>query len=1066
MLRGRAEASLLAILALTPGRVVSTSRLVDDLWDGEAVPADPVNALHLRVSKVRRALAHVVGDDLLQRSGAGYVLSVPPGCVDVHRFTEAVALARACGDPGSASQMYEQALTLWRGRPLEDFAGSRWAEVEAGRLEELRYAAIAEQADRLLTLGRFEDAVATLQPAVTADATRERLVAQLMIALFNAGRQAEALEAFARTRKVLAEQLGVDPSRDLRAVMEQILRHDPAIARRPEATLVRAWFGDGESRRPVSRAAAGGPGTLPRRRTSFVGRAADLERTGQLVRPGHLVTLIGPGGAGKTTLAIEVARSAGERFQDGAWFVRLAPLTNGAAVAHAVADALGLSLEGGTAARRPLDVLTAHLADRELLLVLDNAEHVIEAVAVVADAVLDRCPGVAVLATSREALATPDEVQVVVPPLPVPHERTPPQDLTSYPAVQLFLDRVQSTSPDRELSPPELQDVAAICRRLDGIPLAIELAAACASNLSTAELADRVRDRFGLLTNGSRTAEARQQTLRAAVDWSHDMLSEPEQVLFRRLAVFRGGWNLAAAEAILPGGCVTPEAVLGLLGSLCSKSLIAAEPAREHTRYRMLETLRHYAQERLTDAPAERSAVAGAHAAYFTELAEQAEWGLRGPGQTHWVALLRRDSANLLAALDWLRQPPADPDRALRLAGSLGLYWHMGRHLEGRRVIGEALALPGGSAAARGRALQALSLVERPRACIVHPSEQCAAAARHSAHLLQQAGDHRRAALSRLLLAVEGVGSDPQGEFTRLLAAADADFSRLDDAWGRAVAAFVRMEICIKRGDETSARAAADRAVARFRALDDAWGLSGVLYHYGAGLQRFAAHGEAVTVLTEAVEVASAAGVHNTVQWATADLALSLMALGRLEDAAEQLARAGAASLEVGDDAGLVLGRYAEALLAERRGEQAVARELFTTAHHGFTRLGVSLATGLALAGVARCAAACGDLPAARAAYADLIDLAGASCETSLLLPALEGQAAVSVADDPVSAAELLGRATQVRERLDRPRTHDERAAVDKVMSRALAATGPAQFEAAFARGRRTAPTLLLPSVG
>jgi tetratricopeptide (TPR) repeat protein len=520
------------------------------------------------------------------------------------------------------------------------------------------------------------------------------------------------------------------------------------------------------------------------------------------------------------------------------------------------------------------------------------------------------------------------------------------------------------------------------------------------------------------------------------------MLTEPEQVMFRRLAVFRGGWNLMAAEAVLPGHAVEPAAVLDLLDSLVRKSLVTVEATANGTRYRMLETLRQYAEEHLHAVPGERADVVEAHADHYLTLAEQAETGLRGAAQGQWLERLRQDHDNLGAALGRLVSDRADADRALRLAGSLGLYWHMGRHLEGRRVLGAVLALPGGSPAARARALQALSLVERPRACIVHPSEQCAAAALESLHLFEQAGDRRRAALSRMLLAVEGVGADPTGEAAGHLAASDEEFARLGDDWGRAVVAFVRMEIQFKRGNEASARAAAKHAVDLFRSLDDGWGLSAVLYHYGYGLQRFGAYAEAVDLLGEAVEVAAAAGVHNTVQWATADLGLALLSLGRLEEASAHLARAGLASQQVGDDAGRLLARYADALLAERRGDHALARESFAAAHEGFSRLGVWLATGLAVAGVARCDAASGDTAAAHDAYSRILELADTSGEVTLLLLGLEGLAAMTVDDDPVSAAEQLGRAAALRESLDRPPTDDERAVIDRVMERAGSVPG------------------------
>ena len=454
-----------------------------------------------------------------------------------------------------------------------------------------------------------------------------------------------------------------------------------------------------------------------------------------------------------------------------------------------------------------------------------------------------------------------------------------------------------------------------ICRRLDGIPLALELAAARLAGLQPLELADRVRDRFAVLTSGDRTAEARQRTLRSAVDWSHDLLTQQERVLFRRLAVFRGGWTLTAAEAVVTDTELPAQRVMELLERLVRQSLVVLDQSGGHTRYRMLETLRQYATGKLADA-GETTAMDAAHAAYFLAVGEQAETGLRGSSQARWLAVLRTEHANLRAALNWLVATDGQIDQAQRLAGSLGLYWHLGRHLEGREVLRRVMALPGGSPHSRARALQAVSLVERPRACIVHPSAQCAAAAQESLNVFQLVGDRGRAAFSELLLAVEGISGGAHPDADAALEHADDEFAALGDDWGRAVAAFVRMEKLTYHADLASVRAAAADATARFRALGDGWGLSAVLYHFGWALTRFGVPADAVPVLQEAIDVASAAGVYNTAQWATADLGLALLGLGRVDEAAAYFTRAGTARDEVGDDAGTILHTYGQAVLA------------------------------------------------------------------------------------------------------------------------------------------------------
>jgi len=335
VLSGRGERALCALLGLSAGRVVAASTLVEVLWSEEQLPRDPLNALQLRVSKLRRALATAGGPDRLSRVSAGYRLAIDQGDVDVHCFTGVVARARRTGDPTAAVELYDEALALWRADPLVDFAGERWAEVEVARLTELRLAALAERAERMLTLGRYEQLVGDLEPMVGQFPLRERLVGQLMTALFNAGRQAEALEVYERTRSALVKELGLDPTRELRTTMEQILRQDAAITvdRRPlpEPT---------PSRSEAGVPGAGVGGNLPLRVTSFVGREVDRDRVVDRLRRERLVTLAGPGGAGKTALAVEAARLASSRFRDGAWLVRLAPVTEPEMVPHAVADAV------------------------------------------------------------------------------------------------------------------------------------------------------------------------------------------------------------------------------------------------------------------------------------------------------------------------------------------------------------------------------------------------------------------------------------------------------------------------------------------------------------------------------------------------------------------------------------------------------------------------------------------------------------------------------------------------------------------------------------------------------
>lgn len=1031
-LPGPAERGLLALLLLSPGRVVPATSLIDRLWTEATMPVDPVNALQLRVSKLRKVLT-ASSLSIVSRDGAGYRVDVDPEAVDTERFARAIRAARAStasqGASATALAAYNSALRLWRGEPLADFATESWAEVEAARLTQLWRAALTERAEVALALGRHREVVGDLEAAVMADPTHEVLVGLLMTALYRSGRQVDALEVYSRTRTLLDDELGLEPSAALRSLQESILRQDaglagaaaPAAAHEPETDV-----GGGASS-PSS------PTTnLPAPARRLIGRDTELGSVSELLTTARLVSLVGPGGAGKTALALAAARSCADRFPDGAWVTRLAAVSEPAQVALAVADALAVPLDGGAHGRDVRERLISFLGRRELLLLLDNCEHVVDAAAKVVDDVLAGCPGVTVLTTSREALAVPGEVQVAVAPLQVPPLEAAADQVLGYAAAQLFVERAQAVRADLELDEDELEAIAAVCAALDGMPLALELAAARVSSLSTAELAGRLGDRFALLTGGARTADTRQRTLRATVDWSHDLLTDHEQVVFRRLAVFHGGWTLSAAEGVVADDTVGRAGVLDTLTRLVDRSMVIAEPGRP-TRYRMLETLRQYAGDRLAES-GEGDVVRARHAAYFRGVAEDAERTLRGHDQRTTLRLLREEQHNLRAALAWLSGHPDRVDGAMSMAGSLGLFWHLGRHVEGREVLRQILGGGGGSPLARARALQAVSLVERPRACLVHPSPLCAETARESLALFEQVGDQRRAALSKVLLAVQGVDGSAPDESGRLLREAEAQFARHGDTWGQAVIAFVRMETFLKAGDEARAVATGRVAVTAFRALDDPWGLSAVLYHLGWGLRQFGRYAEAVPVLEEAIEVSEAAGLYNTAQWAWADLGVTYLHLGQLVAAETCFDRAGAASDEVGDGAGQVLAAYGRGVMARAAGRWSAARPLLERAVAGFRVLGTPVAEAYALASLARCDEQDALYDAARASYEQALSTGAAAGEPALRAVALEGMARLAIADgDEATGRRLLEQARTVREQGARPPTPTERADLESV---------------------------------
>lgn len=1028
-LPGPAERALLAHLLLSARRTVPAAVLVDRLWSGSSLPVDPVNALQIRVSKLRRALGALGLRDVVVRHGTGYRADVDPAEVDAIAFSTGVARARAALSgvlhPGAEHlAAYDQALSLWRGEALADFAEEPWAGIEAGRLTELRLAALTERAQVALGLGRVLEVVGDLEPLVATDPTHESLAGLLMVALYRAGRQADALEVYRRTRTLLDDSLGLEPSLTLRSLHERVLRQDPSLGEQadpapPAVTVPRLRPADGSARcaTTLSTAAA----------RPLLGRDEQLGALVELVGEARLLTLVGPGGAGKTSLALAVSARVSERFPGGVHGVRLAAVSSPDEVPWAVAEAVGVPLDGAAAEGGVQARLTSYLSERRALLLLDNCEHVVDAVAGVVDEVLAACPRVTVLATSREALAVREEVQVPVGPLEVPPAGAAPADVLSYPAAQLFAERAAALAPSAVSSEADLAAVATIARALDGMPLALELAAARVSTLSPAQIAARLGSRFDLLTSGSRTADARQRTLRAAVDWSYDLLDEQERRVFDRLAVFHGGWTLEAAEAVLGGEDLPAEHVLDVVGRLVQRSMVVVERG-DATRYRMLETLREYAAERLA-AVGEADVLARRHARHYLQVAADCERLLRRGGQREALRVLRAEQPNLRAALAWWGGPSGDRDAALEMAGALGLYWHLGRHLEGREVLRTLLAVDGGSPRARALALQAVSLVERPRACLVHPSPSCAAAAAESLAAFEAVGEDSRAALSRVLLAVEGVTGADGGRHHALLEGAEAQFAAEGDDWGRAVVGFVRMEIAFTRGQDDAVAVGRDAAAA-FRGLDDPWGQSAVLYHLGWGLRQYGLLEDAARVLEEAIDAAASAGLWNTVQWALAELGITQLDLGHREEAALLFRRAAEASRQVGDGAGAVLCEYGEGLLAQSEGDWDRARLHLGSAVAGFADLRTPVMQGLALAELARCDEAVGAATLARDGYEQAVALGRSTGEPRLTALGLEGLARTArAAGDAQESASREAEATALRTSARRPLAPHERVA-------------------------------------
>ena len=717
VLGGLMAQRLLAAL-LVDARPVGRDTLIERLW-GDCPPATATTALQVHVSHLRRALEpdyrRGVGS-VLRTTGDGYVLAVDRAQIDADHFESLVHRAeeRAPSDPQRALGDVESARALWRGRPWGALADEPWLRGHVARMEELRRRADEVWGDVQLALGRHELIVDSLAAAVEEEPLREHRWEQLMLAQYRCGRQAEALRGFQDARHTLTEELGIEPSPALRALDQAVLVQDPSLDAPP-------CFVAGRPRH-----------NLPAALTRLVGREDDLRATRKLLEASRLVTLTGVGGVGKTRLAVQCAADLVPRFDDGAWLVELAPISDPGLVPGRVAATLGLRERGGQSL---MDMIAEYLADRFLLLVVDNCEHVIDAAARLVDTLLNAAPHLHVLGTSREPLGPPYEQVLRVPVLevPAPSDDTDTGRVAGSAAVQLFVERASAVTASFGLTAENQADVAELCRRLDGIPLALELAAVRIESMTPAEMVHHLEHRFQLL-GVDRKHAGRHQTLRGTIDWSHQLLERNEQTLFSRLSVFAGGWTITTARSVAAGSGLDEPTVLDGLAGLVRKSMVVAESEAKSTRYRMLESLRQYARERLASS-GEEVAVRSRHAEHFTRLVESLADDVRGPRQDAAYGTLLTELDNIRAAFDW-HLAAGDAVTALRLVRILRTFWTELMPSEGVQRALAAVAL-GGNASAAPRAG---GLADAAWIGYVSGREECARHAEESVAISQAAG--------------------------------------------------------------------------------------------------------------------------------------------------------------------------------------------------------------------------------------------------------------------------------------------------------------------------------------
>jgi predicted ATPase/DNA-binding SARP family transcriptional activator len=962
---------LLADLLANRNRVVSADRLIDDLW-GDDPPANAAGALQVRVSQLRKALndAEPGARDLVESRPPGYLLRTD--AVDADRFA---ALAESA-DPATLAE----ALRLWRGDPYADVADAEFVRAEALRLAEQRLAVRERLAQARLARGEHDLVAADLAELVAQHPLREGLRALHLRALYAAGRQSEALDSYADLRTRLADELGLDPGPELAALHQQILAQDAGLAP-PKTALIR--------------------NSLPAQLDELVGRAEALSELRGVLAGRRLVTLVGPGGVGKTRLAVEAARQRGD-----AHLVELAALPVGdPEPAERVLTALDVREHPG-AGTNAEDRLVAALRHRPLLLVLDNCEHVIEPVAALVARLLRDAPEVSVLATSREPLGLTGELVFQVPPLALPDDAADLDAVRRSAAARLFAARAAQQQRTFRLDERTAPAVAHLCRRLDGLPLALELAATRVRALGLSGVVDRLDDRFRLLSTQQRDMPARQRTLTAVIGWSWDLLDPADRPVLARLAVFSDGCTFEAAEAVC-------DADLDVLARLVDRSLVVLDDEAAEPRYRLLESVAAFCLDRLDDPDAARAR----HAAYYTELAERADPQLRGAGQGEWLRRLDAETANLRAALG---------HGGDRLVNALTWYWFLrGRYTEAHR----ALAGAGDAGWRAGFALlQGVPVKE-----VELPAGARGRVAWFIANALMERSELARAT-EWLAIAMDGA-----------------------DRWTEAAVLATRAMLAHAAGDLAALERDSRRSDELFAAIGDHWGRLqandwiGGLAEIRAEYDRAAAlHAEG---LRWAEELALWPHVGGKLSW----LAWIAVQTGDYPQARELGERAYRMAAEQNSTAALAFAELSLGFAARRDGKLDLATaHLEHLVEMARREEQPALYLPMVLVELGYAAEQAGDLQTALARHVEAFDVAQTTVPDTMVAPrdaisALEGVA--SAVADPRTAAELLGAAAAARADTGIAATHAERNEQERITARLVAALGEDAFAAAHRAG-------------
>ncbi|MGW0186487.1 BTAD domain-containing putative transcriptional regulator [Streptomyces sp. NPDC003362] len=1045
--------ALLASLLVDPGRPVATHRLIDDLW-GEEPPGNPARALQAKVSQLRRVLeeAEPGGRDLVVSRVPGYQLAVAEGTLDADRFAGLAARARSEQDARTRARLLADALALWRGPAFADFADEAFARAAVNRLEEDRLAVLEDQAEARLDNGEHAELAGELAELVERYPLRERLRSVRLRALYRSGRQSEALAGYEELRRRLADELGLDPSPELAALHRAMLTQDPGL-------------GAGAARRTPAPVRARTNIVAPF--SGLIGREGEVADVRELLATRRLVTVTGPGGVGKTRIAVAVAEQLKGTCPDGEWLVELAGSTGD--LAEVVVAALELRDDGNWGLRpegeRHLGVadrLAEVLRDKRMLLVLDNCEIVIDEAAALVELLLRSAPGLTVLTTSQEPLALAGETLWPVPPLA-------PKD-----AVELFSARASAAAPDFALDASNADAVAAVCRRLDGIPLALELAATRVRALGVHRLQERLDDRFRLLDVGQRGVPARQRTLRAMIDWSWELLTGPERTVLRRLAAHAEGCTLEAAEDVCAADGVDAADVLNLLVRLVNRSLVVAVDGAGGPRYRLLESVAAYCVDRMREA-GELEPVRRRHLDHYTRLAETAEPHLRGPGQGAWLARLDAESANLRRALEGAVER-RETGHALRLVDALCWYWILrGRLGEARRSVTAVLALGDGGAAdgtaadgdaADGHpsdeyaALRAKAGVWRTGlAVLTGDGTDRVARIEKALKACEQLGDPAVTAWARWFLAhaLCGTGDIPAGE--ALTEASLGGFRAMGDRWGEAAALADRSVQRLLRGDLAGAAADAGRSTALFGEVGDACGQLWSVYPLASVAEIHGDYERAARLRRDGLDTAEEFGLSTQAADLLSGLGRTALLVGDVDGAREYHERSRRLAAELGFRAGEINAELGLGLGARREGLLDEAEARLRTVLDWHRQVGLDGANALIMAELGFVAELRGDARGALAHQDAGYETALTTGDPRAVALALEGLAAAhALADDAEAAALLLGSAAAARAATGAPLPPAERLDVDRATAAATAALGAARFADTFAKGETLPP--------